>query len=63
VNTSQIDRLEIELFSVKMMDFAVVEYISRFKNLKANILASGGKSKMNLEYNKIVFNNLSFAFK
>jgi hypothetical protein len=39
VNTTQINRLETELSNLKMEDFATVEeYISRFKNLKENIL-------------------------
>jgi hypothetical protein len=47
-----------------MANFASIkEYIARFKNLKADIITSGGKEKSDSEYVSIVLNNLSPAFK
>jgi hypothetical protein len=46
MNTIEVNGLEIELSNLKMVDFAIVEeYISRFKNLKVDILISSGKGK------------------
>jgi hypothetical protein len=45
VNTNQINRLETGLSNLKMADFATIENIYRFKNLKTNIFTSGGNSK------------------
>jgi len=39
------------------------EYVARFKNLRFNIIKSGGKTKSDLEYVSIVLDNLSLAFK
>jgi hypothetical protein len=45
-HSTQIIKLEIELSNLKIADFAIVEeYISRFKNLKVNILTSCGKGR------------------
>jgi hypothetical protein len=47
-----------------MVDFAIVEdYISRFKNLKVDILTSGGKGKVNPKYISVVLDNHFLAFK
>jgi hypothetical protein len=64
MNTTQINRLETELSNLKMGDFDnIEEYIVRFKNLKVDIITSGGKVKSNSKYVSIVLNNLSPVFK
>jgi hypothetical protein len=64
VNTTQVNQLEIELSNLKMGDFNTgEEYITRFKNLKANIIQAGGKCKSDPELVSIVLNNLYPLFK
>jgi hypothetical protein len=64
VNTTQINKLKTKLSNLKMGDFeSIEEYIGRFKNLKVDIITSGGKAKTYSEYVSIVLNNLSSAFK
>jgi hypothetical protein len=43
MNTTQVNRLEIEISNLKVGDFdSVEEYIARFKTLKDDIITLGG---------------------
>jgi hypothetical protein len=64
MNTTQINRLETNLSNLKMVGFTTIEeYISKFNNMKANILTSNGNGKMDPNYINIVPYNLSSTFK